>query len=173
MNKRSNFSVLEIREFEHGLFGVGDVRYIYNPNVSELTIYISGKFHRIYKNSKAKDIYEKVSGDIPAKELLTIDNYKSVACTVCGVAKLSDLYTTREDRVYFARSLIFWTASKKLGLTFADCGALFNRDHSTAHTAVNYIERQIDKDGRPMRPHHLRWKISYLKRINAIENKLK
>lgn len=174
MKTPSNYSSAERKEFEHGLFGVGTVKYILNPSISELAIYIDGDLHRIYKDKKAIDIYDKATGDIDVAELLTFDNYKYIACEVCGVSNPRNLSTTkRDDKLVFARNFCFWIARKKLGMSYADTGSLFNRDHATAYRAVYLIENGKDKKGNILKPHQLQWKTSFIKRITAIENKLK
>jgi hypothetical protein len=171
--KRSHISYSKIKEFEHGLFGVGEIEYIYNPIGCELSIYINGKFHRIFRGDKAKKIHEKATGDITSKELLTISNYKHIACEVCGVENVNDLnQKKRDDNIVFARYFCWWVAVKKLKMTFMDAGLLFNMDHTSAHRAVNIIETGIDSNGKSIKPHQLGWKIKFIKRIQAIEDKL-
>lgn len=81
------------------------------------------------------------SGTSPQKIIERFNTYKvfhllKQVSDSTGVAELEIVSGTRAPRVYKARVQVY-AALREKGWSYPDIGALFDRDHSAIHTALN------------------------------------
>ena len=91
----------------------------------------------------ARDILKDTLGK---KVQIVMDDVVKVVSTFFNV-KVSDLKSARRQRsISRPRQIAMYLCRQALNTTYPDIGRQFNKDHSTAITAVNNVEKMIKAD---------------------------
>jgi len=159
MSRKMNIiQYVEMEENEHGLIGIGKIRYKYVSNNSHhtltITIPLVDKVIE-YTGTKAKNVYYKIINDT---HLDTVNLIKRIACDSVGIPIIRLKEKSRKQEVVWARNLVFWYVNKYLRYSLSVSGQLFGMNHATVIHGI----REINKENKYQKEIHQLWKKRFL-----------
>jgi len=134
--------IIEMKEHEHGLIGMGDISYTYTviDRKHELIIrLLLLDKELIYTGDEAKNIYHRVIGD---SDTSTINLIKRLASESCGIPLCRIGEETRKVEPVFARSMVFWYVKTYMDFSYQKCGNLFGLNHATAINGIKLYKKE-------------------------------
>lgn len=155
---------IEMGEHEHGLFGVGKIRYIYEiegQTVKKLTIEIrgiKGLITYVHTGVYAEECYKKVLGDMD-EDLLNL--VKRLATESVGIPLIRLKDRGHSSELVWARNMVIWFARTQLNYSFSKAAKLFFLNHSTGMYAVKTFETKYQM----LKIDEAHWKRRFLLRL--------
>lgn len=166
-DKFSEVSV--IRESEHNLFGLGNVRYVYSQRDKRLEIYTDWVINSDNKSptilltgNAAKNSYFKFIGMEEEKQKLSVDMFLHFIYEITGLT-LDDLKVrTRKFPNFFCRQLVMWASIKFLKYSDTNSGNIFSLDRVTALHGF----KVISKDNKFLKQKEVELKTRFIRMLN-------
>ena len=154
MNNLRGFdkATMLIEDYEHCLYGIGQIAYEYYCHDKTLKIFIDfdsnkkdNNLVKILTGQEAKETFEKFEKD---RKDVNILNEKIIIKLACNATKRTTeqiLGKTRDEYCVFARNLIMWATNKHLKYSLTKAGGVVGLDHATALRACRIIEESDDR----------------------------
>ena len=149
----TRIAILHKKAEQEGLDIPDDVAYFIAAAANTNVRIIEGSLKRLaaFSAMYAKPINLEFARDILKDTLgkkvqIVMDDVVKVVSTFFNV-KVSDLKSARRQRsISRPRQIAMYLCRQALNTTYPDIGRQFNKDHSTAITAVNNVEKMIKAD---------------------------
>lgn len=158
-------TTIEMKEGEHGLFGLGTATYTYTESGGKFYLKLTVKDMLVeWAGHEARKVYHKLNRDTL---LVTITACKRLACEATGIKTAELGKSTRERPFIFARAAVYNYLIKELGFSLGqaidEVGGPSN--HSTALNAI----KLYGKEDKELSVDEREWKRTFIKSLKENE----
>jgi len=157
--------IIEIPESDHGLIGLGIIKYTYKYNsiFVELKIHIESVNQEIIlSGDEAKNKWFNINDD---SDKSIINHVKKLAADSCGISFIKLKDKCRDEELVWARYLVMWYAKKYLNYSFNKAGKIFGKGHSLAIHAYD----EIKKEDRHIKNDQRIWRNIFLRKLKEYD----
>lgn len=162
--KSRTVSVQEITEAEHQIAGLGEIliRYTTTPMTQDYSITITKMRSTLRYTGKEAKTYASQMLLGERNSDYDLHRIKYIAAEACETTVEKMASRSRSSEAVYARNLVMFVAVREYNRSLSAAGALFDRDHATAHRAI----RIVDSETRFKSPQTRFWESRFFKAID-------